>query len=347
MPRVGVDYPKSEGQMRDWFRDDDACLDYLDWLRWKGNSVCPHCGCTNTPRKFVGRQWRCSDCDARVSRTAGTIFQDTRTPLTLWFAAAWEMTADKSGISAQALQRRLSLGSYQTAWTMLHRYRSAMTLTGKDLLSGTVEVDETVLGGPRPGVRGRGAAGKTLLAVAVELIGSQSFGRIRLSVIDDAKSATLRKFLIATVDQGSTIVTDGWPGYPSATANLFIHKPITILNSGHQAHVLLPAVHRVASLYKRWELGTHQGSINPAHLDAYLAEFTFRFNRRTSRNRGLLFYRLMCNAVIAGPLTYKALVKNPKAKKVRPVPPSGVRNKPHTLALPPPARPWRQDPPSA
>lgn len=331
--------------MRDWFRDDDACLDYLDWLRWEGKLSCPHCGCLNTSRVIISRQWRCSHCLARVSRTAGTIFQDTRTPLTLWFAAAWEMTADKSGMSAQALQGRLSLGSYQTAWTMLHRYRSAMALTGKDLLSGMVEVDEIFLGGPRPGVTGRGAASKILLAIAVEHSDSKGYGRIRLSVIDDASSATLKKFLIATVNQGSTIVTDGLSAYRKATANLYIHKPISILRSGHQAHELLPAVHRVASLYKRWALGTHQGSISPAHLDAYLAVFTFRFNRRTSRNRGLLFYRLMCNAAIAGPFIYKAIVKTPKAKKIKPVPPNGVRNKPQTLGLPPPERPWRQDSP--
>jgi Transposase zinc-ribbon domain len=141
--------------MRAWFRDDDACLDYLDWLRWAHGPVCSHCGCINCPRPMKGRWWRCSECDARVSRTAGTIFPDTRTPLTVWFAAAWEVTADKSGMSALAIQRRLELGSYQTAWTMLHRFRAATALAGQDLLTGTVEVDETVLGGPRAGPPGR------------------------------------------------------------------------------------------------------------------------------------------------------------------------------------------------
>ena len=176
----GVHYPRSEREVRSWFVDDDACLDYLDWLRWGNVLACPHCGCVNAGRAVTGRQWRCAQCTARVSRTAGTIFQDTRTPLTVWFAAGWEMCADKGGVSAMALQRRLDMRSYQTAWTMLHRYRSAMMLAGTDLLTGLVEVDETLLGGVKPGPPGRGALGKTLLGVAVEVRPPRGYGRVRL-----------------------------------------------------------------------------------------------------------------------------------------------------------------------
>jgi len=143
-------------------------MDYLDWLRWPSGPVCPRC---QRPATTVarGRVWRCGGCDKRVSWTAGTIFQDTRTPLTVWFAAAWYMTADPGGVAALTMQRLLGLGSYQTAWAMLHRYRTAMVRPGRELLAGRVEVDETFLGEEQPGVPGRGALGKTLVVVAVEL----------------------------------------------------------------------------------------------------------------------------------------------------------------------------------
>jgi len=220
----------------------------------------------------TGRVWRCGGCRKRVSRTAGTIFQDTRTPLTVWFAAGWYMTADPGGVSALTMQKLLGLGSYQTAWTMLHRYRTAMVRPGREVLTGRVEVDETFLGGERPGVRGRGALGKTLVVIAVELREPRGYGRARMSIIPNAEAKTLRKFLITTVEPGSTVVTDGWSAYPKACRDWFAHEPHPVSGSGHEAHELLPAVHRVASLFKRWMLGTHQGRVEVDHLPAYLEE---------------------------------------------------------------------------
>lgn len=327
--------------MRAWFPDDDACLDYLDWLRWPEGFVCPHCGCV-VSWEMAGRVWRCGDCRRRVSRTAGTIFQDTRTPLTVWFAAAWLMTTSKAGLSALELQRLLDLGSYQTAWTMLHRFRAAMGTTGTDLLVGEVEVDETELGGPRPGPPGRGALGKTLVAVAVELNSPKGFGRARMRVIPDASKESLRAFLTETVAPGSLVITDGWRAYPGATEGTWSHKPLPVSGSGFQAHELLPGVHRVAALYKRWVLGTHQGSVGAGHIPAYLDEFVFRFNRRKAAQRGLLFYRLMQASVGTPPVTYRSLVVTPQKRKLRPVAPAGPRQNPDTLALPPEDRPWRQ-----
>jgi len=213
------------------------------------------CGRAGVRAVAAGRVWRCGACGKRVSRTAGTIFQDTRTPLTVWFAAAWYMTADPAGVSALTMQKLLGLGSYQTAWTMLHRYRTAMIRPGREVLTGRVEVDETFLGGDQPGVRGRGALGKTLVVVAVELRDPRGYGRARMSVIDDAAVATLHKFLVNTVEPGSTVVTDGWAAYPKACRDWFVHEPHPVSGSGHDAHELLPAVHRVASLCKRWLLG--------------------------------------------------------------------------------------------
>jgi transposase-like protein len=315
-------------------------MDYLDWLHWPSGPVCPKCGRTATT-VASGRVWRCGGCDKRVSRTAGTIFQDTRTPLTVWFAAAWYMTADPGGVSALTMQRLLELGSYQTAWTMLHRFRTAMVRSGREVLTGRVEVDETFLGGEQPGVPGRGALGKTLVVIAVELPEPRGYGRARMSVIEDASAATLRAFLTRTVEPGSTVVTDGWAASPKACRDWFVHEPRPVSGSGRQANELLPAVHRVASLCKRWLLGTHQGAVLPEHTQSYLEEFCFRFNRRHSRARGLLFYRLLQNAAGAPPRTYRQLVANPSPKAIKPPGVKGPRSRPGSLAQPPEDRPWR------
>lgn len=344
MPSQGLHYPGSYAELRAWFPDDEACMDYLDWLRWPAGAVCPTCGHVASTPRVSGRVWRCGACTKRVSRTAGTIFQDTRTPLTVWFAAGWYMTADPGGVSALTMQKLLGLGSYQTAWTMLHRYRTAMVRPGRELLSGRVEVDETFLGGEESGPRGRGALGKILVVVAVELLEPKGYGRARMSVIPDASTRSLRPFLLATVEPGATVVTDGWSAYPGACHEWFIHEPHPVAGSGSQAHELLPAVHRVVSLCKRWLMGTHQGRVEPEHAQSYLEEFCFRFNRRHARARGLLFYRLLQNAVHADPLTYRQLVANPRRKAVKPGGLQGPRSRPGTLALPPQDRPWRAAP---
>ena len=314
-------------------------MDYLDWLRWPSGPVCPRCGRAGTTIAR-GRVWRCGGCDKRVSRTAGTIFQDTRTPLTVWFAAGWYMTADPGGVSALTMQKLLGLGSYQTGWTMLHRYRRAMVRPGREVLTGRVEVDETFIGGEQAGPRGRGALGKSLVAIAVELHYPRSYGRARMRIIPNAEATTLREFLVATVEPGSTVVTDGWSSYRPACRDWFVHEPHTVAGSGQQANELLPAVHRVAALSKRWLLGTHQGRVDAEHLQSYLDEFCFRFNRRHARARGMLFYRLLQYAAAAPPLTYKQLVANPRPKAIKPQGVKGPRSRPGSLAGPPADRPW-------
>lgn len=340
-PRAGVDYPGSYADLLSWFPDDGACLDYLDWLRWPDGFSCPRCGPVAAWRYGDGR-WFCSGCSHRVSATAGTIFHRTRTPLTVWFAAAWHLTSQKNGISAIGLKRELGIGSEQTAWAMLHRYRTAMIRPGRDRLSGSVEIDETVIGGPEPGRPGRGALGKTLVAVAVERE-VRTFGRCRLQVIEDASAPVLRNVLLAHVEPGSTVITDGWPSYPPACSTDYVHEPLVVSGSGHEAHELLPAVHRVASLVKRWLEGTHQGGVQPAHLQAYLDEFAFRFNRRRSRARAMLFYRLLEQSVQATPRTYRSLVAGVHPnRRTLPVPPADKRVRCESLAGPQLDRPWRK-----
>jgi len=341
VPIAGRHYPKSYPELLAWFRTDADCRDYLDWLRWPEGFVCPACSSAGGWRIGDGR-WMCSTCSKRTSSTAGTIFQDTRTPLTVWFAAAWQLTTQKNGVSALGLQRVLGLGSYQTAWAMLHRLRSAMVRPGRERLSGDVEVDETVFGGVKTGKRGRGAAGKVLVAVAVEQRAPKGYGRTRMAVIPDASAPALRAFLLDHVEPGSVVLSDGFVSYPPAIGDEFTHRPFNVAGSGEPAHIPLPGVHRVASLAKRWLLGTHQGAVGADHLQGYLDEFCFRFNRRSSRSRGMLFFRLAQQAVDAPPVTYRELVMNaaPKLTPSRGV--SGARPRPGSLELPPAGQPWRR-----
>ena len=341
MPRAALHYPGSYGELRAWFPDDAACLDYLDWLRWPNGFVCPHCGGESSWEMADGVQ-RCARCRRRVSRTAGTIFQDTRTPLTVWFAAAWQMVSQKHGISALGLQRVLGLGSYQTAWAMLHRYRAAMVRPGREQLGGLVEVDETWIGGIEKGKHGRDTETKSLVAIAVEIKQPKGFGRIRMQRVAGITKESLMPFVTGAVEPGATVHSDGNQAYWTVPDHGYQHKK-TVLSQQHDpAHVVMPGVHRVASLLKRWLLGTHQGMVSPEHLDAYLNEFTFRFNRRNSRSRGMLFFRQMQLAVAAPPVTYRQLVVNPQPKRARPTAPRGPRARPGSLAVPPAGRPWRQ-----
>lgn len=274
------------------FSTEDGCLDYLYDMRWPDGFVCPHCG--GTSAWLTNRElFHCRQCGIQSSVTAGSILHRTRKPLVLWFRAMWHITGQKYGANALGLQRVLDLGSYHTAWQWLHKLRRAMVRPGRDLLSGTVEVDETYVGGKKPGKRGRGAAGKALVGIAVEDKGEEGIGRIRLVHLEDASSHSLTSFVQGVVQMGSTIRTDDWTGYCGLTDVGF-------------GHVLLPSkklklVHLVAALLKRWLLGTYQGAVRPSHLAYYLDEFTFRFNRRTSASRGKLFYRLVQQAMMVDP----------------------------------------------
>ena len=325
--------------MRAWFDEDWKCRDYLDWLRWPDGPACPRCGGVRGWRLSDGR-WLCAGCKRKVSATAGTIFDKTRTPLTVWFATGWRMVGDKVGVSATQVQREMEFGSIQTAWAMLHRYRSVMVRPGRDRLIGEVEVDESFLGGPEPGIPGRGALGKVLFAGAVERDGA-GFGRVRLGVIPDASAGSLSAFLQANVEPGSLIVTDGWSGYPAATRGHYQLAATSISGSGLAAHEVLPGVHLVFSLVKRWLMGTMQGSVSAEHVQAYFDEWVFRFNRRHSRSRGLLFHTLLRQAVAGEPVTYHDLRKAGRTRPA-PAPPQNARRQPASLDIGHPGLPWRE-----
>lgn len=342
--RGGRDYPRSVGEFLAWFATDADCRDYLEWLRWPEGFVCDECGHVGGWRVADGR-WKCARCSHRTSVTAGTIFDRTRTPLTVWFQAVWSFATAKDGVSALGLQRAVEIGSYQTAWAMLHRLRSVLVRPGRELLSGTVEVDETYIGGEEPGLAGGRAKGKkALVVVAVEVKDPKGFGRCRMRIIPDASAATLRMFIVDTVASGATVVTDGWSGYRGIDKTGYVHDRRSQRAAkalGEDPGKLLPGVHRIASLVKRWLVSTHQGAVETEHLAGYLEEFCFRFNRRTSRSRGLVFLRVLQLAVGHDPVRYRQLIKRPRPRTVPPRPP-GATGHPPSIDRPRADRPWRR-----
>ena len=343
MPVAGAHYPRTTGEFLAWFRTDEDCLDYLEWLRWPDGFICPGCGHAGGWRLGDGRI-KCGGCGARASLTAGTIFDKTRTPLTVWFHACWLFATAKDGISAQHLQRSLEIGSYQTAWAMLHRLRQVLVRPGRDRLAGVVEVDETYIGGEEPGLRGGRQHGKKVLTgIAVEVAPPRGIGRCRMAPLADASAVMLTEFISQNVEPGSTVITDGWSAYPAITGHGYAHKPVSqkaARAAGADPGELLPAVHRVASLCKRWLLGTHQGSVDEAHLPAYLNEFAFRFNRRRSRSRGMVFCRVMELAAGHSPVRYRDLLATSRPRPGQA--PPATRGKPPSLDRPPANRPWRE-----
>jgi transposase-like protein len=286
------------------FSTEDACRQYLFGLRWPHGFVCPRCAGKTVWQATRGRLV-CGDCRHQASVTAGTIFQDSHLPMTTWFRAMWYVTSQKNGVSALGIQRVLGLGSYKTAWALLHKLRRAMVRPGRDRLHGIVEVDETYWGGEEEGAIGRLTEDKAIVAVAAEEDG-KGIGRIRLRHIPDVTRTSLHGFIAEAVEVGSTVRTDGLNAYLGL--NDYVHDRQVQRRQAEGDH-LLPRVHRVVSLLKRWLLGTHQGAIGHEHLDYYLDEFTFRFNRRTSASRGKLFYRLAQQAAHVSPAPFDSLIR--------------------------------------
>jgi transposase-like protein len=299
-------YPRTFEEFLDWFSVEADCAAYLEWIRWPAGFVCPECGGTKAWRTDRGL-WHCPGCRHQTSVTAGTVFEDSRKPLRLWFHVMWLMMAQKTGMSAKNLCDMYGFGSYQTAWGWLQKLRSVMVRSGRELLAGRVEVDETYVGGQKEGTRGRGAEGKTLVLVAVEGDAKKRLGRVRLRCVETVDHATIDAFVRDYVAPGTRVVTDGLSVYDNLNAAGFKHRPHVITTGGDAALRQLEHVHLVISLLKRWMGGTHQGAVTPSHLQAYLDEFSFRFNRRLSQHRGNLFYRLMQQAVTVRPPAVKAI----------------------------------------
>jgi transposase-like protein len=300
------DYPRTLMELEARFATEEACREYLAQLRWPNGFACTRCDGAEAWDTSRGLRV-CTACGHQASVTAGTIFHGTRVPLVVWFRAIWWVTSQKNGASALGLQRVLGLGSYRTAWTWLHKLRRAMVRPGREQLCGEVEVDETFLGGLEPGGGRRHVGKKSLVAVAAEVRG-RAIGRIRLRRVRDSSANSLLPFVREVVAPGSVVVTDGLATYRGLPKLGYRHERRVVLGSGEGAEALLPRVHRVASLLKRWLMGTHHGAVSGRHLEYYLDEFTFRFNRRSSHHRGKLFYRLLQQAMAVEPAPYAAIV---------------------------------------
>lgn len=299
----GVDnYPQTVRELRDRFPDDASCREYLTFLRWPEGFKCPACGGSDH-WKTARHLFHCRACQHQTSVTAGTLFMDTHLPLRLWFEIMWQVTSQKYGASGLGLQRVVGLGSYRTAWTLLHKLRRAMVRPGRDRLKGLVEVDEVFVGGVRQ--TAEKFDNKELVLIAAEEEEPGKIGRIRLLRIPDRTGPTLRKAVSHLIERGARVRTDDCPGYARIDELGFHHERVHYTALGPKN--ILPSVNRVASLLKRWLLGTHQGATAQTHLDYYLDEFTFRFNRRTSHSRGLLFYRLLTQAIAMEPRPAKTL----------------------------------------
>lgn len=297
------DYPNTLLEVENRFSTEETCRQYFLQLRWPNGFKCPYC--SSTDAWFTKRSlFHCRNCGKQTSIFAGTILQDTKKPLQLWFKAIWHVTSQKYGANALGLQRILGLGSYRTAWSWLHKLRRAMVRPGRDRLSGIIQVDETYVGGKQSGKRDRGAEGKELVLIAAQIDGKR-IGRIRLHRMPDASGNSLANAIKNYIEPGSIIQTDGWQGYNGIASQGYIHE--VVRDQSDVGENLLPKAHLVASLLKRWLLGTYQGAVTSKHLEYYLDEYTFRFNRRKSQSRGKLFYRLLQQIAQVEPLPVKGI----------------------------------------
>jgi len=295
MPEPGRDYPRTWSEFQRRFPDDDACARYLERLSWPDGFVCAACGAVaRQPWRGSRRRLVCPSCQHQATVTSGTLFQGTRTPLTSWFTAAWMIATAEQGVSASDLQRRLGLASYETAWMLLHRYRRAMVRSGRPRLSGVVEVGYTPVGR------------RSIVALAVEARGDEP-GRVRMQRVDAAGGEGLAAFVAWAVEPGTVLRTAGAGGSEVLAQGGYLAPPAGPDAAGPP----LAFVELVARLLGRWLQGTHQGAASPAQLDWYLDEFTFRFNRRWATHRGLLFYRLIEEALVTPPLPYAAVAGVP------------------------------------
>jgi len=289
------------------FANEEDCVKYLIEVKWPLGYKCSKCS-HNEYWALSRKRLKCKNCMAITTITSHTFFDQSNKPLTMWFRAIWWMIAQKNGVSASGLQTILGIGSYKTAWIWLHKLRMLMVFPNRDKLSGKVEIDETFVGGVAEGKRGRGAENKSLVMIAVEVL-PKGTGRVRLELIPSAEGKHLLKFISENVEKGTSVITDGWTGYAQLGENGYEHiKQKQVIASNNEE--MLPNVHRIAALLKRWLLGTHQNYTSQDRLQKYLDEFSFRYNRRKSKSRGLLFHRIIEQAMIREPILSRDVLEN-------------------------------------
>jgi len=292
-------YPKNQIEFEKSFSTDKQCLDYLFGLKYEQGfkcSACSHSECWVNVRGIL----ICKKCKQETSIIANTVFHGSRIPIHLLFRILWFVVIQKVGVSALSVQKILGIKRYATVWEWPHKFRRIMVLPSREKLSGIIEVDETFVGGTRKGKRGRGAEGKLIVIIAVELVQKHT-GRIRVDIIENADRKCINEFLKNNIQIGSTIVTDGWAGYADVKKMKYNHQ-IETKTMSENGENLTPHVHKISSLLKRWLLGTHQNYTSDEYLAYYLDEYAFRYNRRNAKSRGLLFYILLKQAILNKPV---------------------------------------------
>src|ERR1039458_6037748 len=300
-------FPTTLPEFQRVFTDDAACARYLEHLRWPHGFTCFKCGNVGEPYRFAKRTsvvLRCRACLANVSLTAGTVMKSSHTPLSSWFWGAYLVTTQTPGQSALQFQRQLGLSRYETAFQMLHQLRAGMVRPERDCIGGEhpVEVDECLIGGRTRG-EGKGMHHMATVVGAVEVRLRKDAeeraakhrqdheggvplkklvyaGRLRLRVVEGRDTNSLISFVKDSVAGGSTVRTDGWSVYGELPPLGYKHEPIILDRDPEKADAHLPMIHLVFSNLKTWILGTHHGAIAQHHLQAYLNEYVFRFNRR-------------------------------------------------------------------
>ena len=294
--RGDLPFPRSLPEFQRLFPDEAACAAYLERARWSDGFICLRCGTIGEPYRYSARPGVlcCRACRRETRLTAGTVMERTHTPLSVWFWAAYLVASQTPGISAVQLQRQLGLSRYETAFQILHKLRAGMVRPDQDQIGGKpdehVEADETWIGGRTRG-EGRGVHHKSLVAAAVEVRqrkpgtklnprrSGRYAGRVRLAVVPDRSARALGGFVKTVVVPGARIITDDWSGYAGLTKHGFNHVAIAERGDPQVAEEFMPIVHLVFSNLKTWLSGIHHG-VSPQHLQTYLNEFTFRFNRR-------------------------------------------------------------------
>ena len=302
---AGRDYPRTYREFVGMFAHEEACRTYLEHLRWPAAFACPTCGASGVPWRQTRGRLVCSACRHQTSVGAGTILDKTRTPLTTWFEAAWHLTTAKTVCRRRPSNARWARAtewpgrcSSATGWRWCEPSASRCRAPSRWMRA----LSEASTAAGSRGARAR----KSVVAIAVEVKDPKGFGRVRMRHVPDASGASLVPFVCDAVAPGAVVHTDGWKGYNDLPKHGYVRQKTVLASSDDPAHVAMPG-HRVASLLKRWILGTHQGSVDPSHLQSYLEEFTFRFNRRTSRSCGLVFRRLLEQAVVTAPLPEAAV----------------------------------------
>lgn len=290
------DFPKTATEFETRFATEEDCRAYWIEARWGDTPACARCSSTRLWSERDGFLFECADCGHQTSLTSGTLLEKTRKPFKTWFRAVFEISARRNGISAKDLQRIMGFGSYKTAWSWLHKLRTAMVRSDSEPLGPFVQMDEALVGG-------KGGPHKQLVLVAAE-----ANGRVRLAHAENNDAGTLQQCAGDEIGPQAHVTTDGHAGYSETSLDKRHHSPKVQTKTERRENDALQGCHWTVSLLKRWLLGTHAGAVKPKHLQAYLDEFAFRYNRRKTNGVARIAARVIEQLVMREPMTMREII---------------------------------------